>query len=146
MTRQPETEAHLEALYPIGETAPERVTTRRGRPLAQLTLENLQAGQVVHGDLGITAEGLRHQAAVARSAGRPCLARNFERGAELVAAPDELILEVYELLRPGRAKEPGELTRMAMRLRREHGAERVAALVEEAAEVYRRRGLFRSRF
>ena len=146
MTRGPDTGADPDALYPVGEKVPERVTTRRGRPLSQLTLENLEAAQVDHGDLGITAEGLRHQARVARAAGRPCLARNFERGAELVGVPDDLILEVYELLRPGRAKEPAELARMAFRLRREHGAERIAALVEEAAEVYQRRGLFRSRY
>lgn len=146
MTRRPDTGVDPDALYPVGETAPERVTTRRGRPLSQLTLENLEAAQVDHGDLGITAEGLRHQAGVARAAGRPCLARNFERGAELAGVPDDLILEVYELLRPGRAKEPAELARMAIRLRREHGAERIAALVEEAAEVYQRRGLFRSRY
>jgi propanediol dehydratase small subunit len=35
---------------------------------------------------------------------------------------------------------------MARRLRRDYDAERIAGLIEEAAEVYERRGLFKKRF
>ena len=86
------------------------------------------------------------QAEVARLAGRETLARNFERGAELVDAPDDLILAVYELLRPGRAASQNELFEMARRLRDDNGAERIADLIDEAAKIYERRGLFRKRF
>ena len=74
------------------------------------------------------------------------MARSLERGAEPVAVPDTLVLEVYERLRPGRAKDAVALTGMAGRLRHDHGAEKLAALIDEATEVYDRRGLFRDRF
>jgi propanediol dehydratase small subunit len=89
---------------------------------------------------------LRLQAQVAREAGRPKLAENFERAAEMVAIPAEAIFEIYEKLRPGRARDAGELQAIASRLRIEHGAERLAVLIEEAAGVYEARGLFGVRF
>ena len=55
-------------------------------------------------------------------------------------------MEVYELLRPGRARKRADLEAAASRLRQEFGAERMAAFVEEAAEVYDRRGLFTFRY
>lgn len=132
--------------YPIGRHWPERLTTPTGRPLAELTAETIAAGRTGRADVGITPEALRLQAAVARSVGRHRLADNFERGAELVSVPEEVLLSTYELLRPGRAKARKELEQAAAELRVRYGAERVARLVEEAAEVYERRGLFRRRF
>ena len=94
-------------------------------------------------DLRIDAGALRQQAAIARAAGRPTLARNLERGADLVAVPQDVIMRVYDLLRPGRARLEG---RAARRRRascaRTTAPATVAAFVEEAAEVYERRGLF----
>jgi propanediol dehydratase small subunit len=43
---------------------------------------------------------LRLQAGIARDAGRDRLALNFERAADLVAVPQDLILKTYEMLRP----------------------------------------------
>jgi propanediol dehydratase small subunit len=63
-----------------------------------------------------------------------------------VTVPDGLLIEVYELLRPGRAKDAQVMRDMAGRLRRDFAAERIADLIEEAAEVYGRRGLFKKRF
>lgn len=132
----------LDALYPVGEKQPERVRTRHGHPLEDLTLDNLLAGHVTASDFGITAEGLRLQAAIAQQAGRPHLARNLRRGAELVEIPDDVLLEVYEQLRPGRARGAADLRATADRLRRTYGAEETARLIEEAAAVYERRGIF----
>jgi propanediol dehydratase small subunit len=53
---------------------------------------------------------------------------------------------MYELLRPGRAPDKSRLMAAAQRLREEFGAERLAAFLEEAADVYDRRGLFRFRY
>ena len=136
----------LDALYPVGEKRAEAVRTRSGRPIADITLAAVVGGRLGIVDIGISAEGLKVQAEVARLAGRETLARNFERGAELVDAPDDLILAVYELLRPGRAASQNELFEMARRLRDDNGAERIADLIDEAAEIYERRGLFRKRF
>jgi propanediol dehydratase small subunit len=136
----------LNAIYPVGEKQPERVWTRNGRPLRDLTLDNLLAGGVTASDFGITAEGLRLQAAIAEQAGRSNLAQNLRRGAELVEIPDNMLLEIYELLRPGRAQSVDELRATANQLRDAYGAEETAALLEEAAEVYERRGIFQRRF
>lgn len=136
----------LSDLYPVGEKQPQRLRTPGGQPFDALTLENLLAGRIAAGEFAITAETLRLQAEVARAAGRTKLADNFERAAELVSVPQDLILQTYELLRPGRAKAKDELLAAAARLRRDFAAERIAAFIEEAAAVYERRGLFRRRY
>jgi propanediol dehydratase small subunit len=97
-------------------------------------------------DLRITPEALLAQAEIARDAGRPTLAENFERAAELVNVPQDVIMQVYELLRPGRAKTKQQLLDAARMLREEHAASRMAAFVEEAAATYDERGLFTFRF
>jgi propanediol dehydratase small subunit len=94
----------------------------------------------------ITPDALRQQAEIARAAGRPTLARNFERAAELVDVPQDVILRIYELLRPGRAKGKADLLEAAQLLRGTYKAEGMARFVEEAAAVYERRGLFSKRF
>jgi propanediol dehydratase small subunit len=137
--------AKLDAIYPVGEKQPERVRTRRGGTLAALTLANLLAGKVTASDFGITADGLRLQAEIAELAGRPNLAQNLRRGAELVEIPDDVLLEIYERLRPGRARSADDLRAMADHLRRTYGAEETARLVEEAAAVYEQRGIFNRR-
>ena len=132
----------LDAIYPVGEKQPGRVRTRSGRALADLTLDNLLANDVTASDFGITAEGLRPQAGIAEQSGRPNLAQNLRRGAELVDMPDDVILEIYEQLRPGRTHNAGELRATAERVRRTYGAEQTALLIEEAAAAYERRGVF----
>ena len=136
----------LDAIYPVGEKQPERVRTRKGQPLRDLTLDNLLAGGLSASDFGITAEGLRLQAAIAKRAGRPNLAQNLRRGAELVEIPDKVLLDVYELLRPGRAQSADELRAAAQRLRENYEANETASLLDEAALVYERRGIFQRRF
>ncbi len=132
--------------YPVGEKQPDRVRTRTGRPLSALNLDELLAGRIDASEFRITPQVLRLQAKIAAAAGRPNLAENLRRGAELVEVPSDMLIELYELLRPGRATGAGELRNAAARLRRDYAAERTAALIEEAAEVYERRGLFRRRF
>ncbi len=132
--------------YPLAERRPDLVKSARGQPLDALTLDALEAGRIGMEDLRITPEALRQQAAIARDAGRATLAQNFERAAELVAVPQELIMQAYELLRPGRAKDKAQLLAMAARLRDDYGAATMAGFLEEAAEVYEKRGLFTYRF
>ncbi|HXQ35848.1 MAG TPA: diol dehydratase small subunit [Anaerolineales bacterium] len=136
----------LDEIYPVGEKQPDRVRTRHGHSLGDLTLDNLLAGNVTASDLAITAKGLRLQAAIAEQAGRPNLAQNLRRGAELVEIPDTLLLEVYELLRPGRAQSANELQAAATQIREVYGAKETASLLEEAALVYERRGIFQRRY
>ena len=137
---------NLDAIYPVGEKQPDRLRTRNGHPLRDLTLDNLLAGNVAASDFGSTAQGLQLQAEVAEQAGRPNLAQNLRRGAELVEIPDNVLLDVYELLRPGRAKSAADLRAAANQLRNTYGAKETASLLEEAALAYERRGVFQRRF
>jgi propanediol dehydratase small subunit len=132
--------------YPLAENRPELIRGRRGKGLDDITLQELVAGEVDMEDLRITPEALKLQAEIAGAAGRPTLAANFERGAELVAVPQDFLMHVYGLLRPGRARDKQSLLAAAKTLRETYGASRVADFVEEAAEVYERRGLFTYRF
>jgi len=132
--------------YPLAETRPEQVKGKRGKTLAEITLDAVIEGGVTMEDLRITPQALHNQAQIARAAGRPTLAQNFERGAELVDVPQEFIMTVYELLRPGRARSKSDLLEMAKSMRSSYRAERIAAFIEEAADVYEARGLFTKRY
>jgi len=133
-------------LYPVSEKAQDRATSASGLPLDRLTLEEVVAGRISAGDIRISAEALRLQADIARAAGRDRLALNLERAAELVSVPQDIILETYEMLRPGRVTDPSLLSARAEMLRRDYGAHAVAALIDEAVAVYARRNLFRRRY
>lgn len=132
--------------YPIMDTAADRLTTATGKRLSDLTLEKVMAGEVTAADFSITREALLLQADVARQASRRALAENFERASELVGVPSEIIFEIYELLRPGRAASADVLKERARHMRTNYGATRIAAFLEEAAAAYERRSLFRRRY
>jgi propanediol dehydratase small subunit len=132
--------------YPLAEKRPELIHGHGGKKLEDITLDRLVAGEVTLDDLRITPSALKLQAEIAEAANRPRLGANFERAAELVDVPQDFVMEVYELLRPGRARSKGPLIEAAKKLRETYGATRMAAFVEEAAEVYERRGLFTYRF
>ncbi len=132
--------------YPLAEHHPDKIKGKRGKALADVTLDELLSGKVTIEDLRITPAALEAQAQVARSAGRPRLADNFLRAADLVEVPQDFIMEVYELLRPGRARDKAQLFAAAAAMRDTHKAPRIAAFIEEAAEVYEKRGLFSKRF
>lgn len=107
-----------------------------------MTLDALRDGRITGDELRATPETLRRQSDVARAAGRPALAANLARAAELASIPDDVILEVYTALRPHRST-ADELARWAGRLEDEHGAPLTAAFVADAAVVYAERGLLR---
>lgn len=132
--------------YPLAEKHANKVKGARGKSLAEITLDAVLDGSVTIEDLRITPSALQAQADVARSAGRPRLADNFLRAADLVAVPQDIIMRAYELLRPGRAKSKADLQAMAKTMRDIHKAERIAGFIEEAADVYEARGLFTKRY
>ena len=90
----------------------------------------------------ISAATLKYQAAKARDAGFVQLSHNFLRAAELTVVPDNEILAIYELLRPGRSTH-AELCTTADQLELIYGAPETAAFVRDAAAEYLRRNLFR---
>ncbi len=132
--------------YPLAENRPDLVRGQRGKSLDGLNLEALTSGDVVLEDLRITGRALEMQAEIARTGNRPKLADNFERASELVEIPQDYLMEIYELLRPGRAPDKTALLEVAGNLRATYNATRMAEFIEEAADVYDARDLFASRF
>ena len=65
---------------------------------------------------------------------------NDLRAAELVDVPDDVILKMYDKLRPNRSTKL-ELVMMAKELVEKYNAKNCARLVMEAAEVYEKRGI-----
>ena len=140
------TEKLTVADYPLAERRTDLVSGARGKSLDDLTLAALANGDAEMEDLRITPNALHQQAAIARAAGRAALAANFDRAAELANIPQDVIMSYYELLRPGRTREKQTLCDAAQRLRSEFKAPLMAAFIEEAAEVYERRGLYKFRY
>ena len=93
-------------------------------------------------DLQISAATLRAQAAVAQEAGFTQLAENLTRAAELTAVPNEELLRMYEIMRPGRSTYE-QLQEMASTLETRYAAVTTADMVREAAAVYRQRNLLK---
>lgn len=109
--------------------------------MSDITVENAVDGKLGLSDLRMAPEALAHQAAVAEQGGNPQLAENFLRAAELATIDDEDVMALYEALRPHRSTaEELEQLRTSLISR---GAPRCAALVEQAAAAYARRGLLR---
>jgi propanediol dehydratase small subunit len=125
--------------YPLGQHRPDLIRTPSGLGLDEVTLDALRDGSLTWEDLRATPETLRLQSQVALAAGRPALAQNLLRAAELATLPADTVLDVYTALRPHRSSAE-ELAAWALRLE-ELDAPSCAAFVREAAEVYARRGL-----
>jgi propanediol dehydratase small subunit len=125
--------------YPLG-ARPDLVSTPGGHALDEVTLDAVREGRIGAEELRATPETLRRQSAIALAAGRPQLADNLARAAELANVPPETILEIYTALRPHRSS-VDDLDAWAERLEQEWAAPLTAAFVREARDVYERRGL-----
>ena len=117
--------------------------TQTGRSLGELTLQAVLDGSVRPEDFRISEETLRRQADRAEAAGYAELAETLRRAAELTHVSNDEVMTIYETLRPGRTSYE-ELISLAERLETELKAPRNAALVREAAEVYKDRGIIRT--
>lgn len=132
--------------YPLAEKHAGDIKGARGLSLEEISMSAVLSGRVAMEDLRITPDALINQAEIANAAGRAALADNFRRASELATVPQDIIMQTYELLRPGRVRDKQVLLDAASRLRSAYSAERMAAFVEEAAAVYERRGLFTYRY
>ena len=132
--------------YPLSENAAESVRAKSGRALSEITLEALERGDLVLDDISIAPETLHLQAAIARECRHETMAHAFDRAAEMVAIPHDVLLECYEILRPGRARRPDDIHALSKRIREDFGAVRTADFMDEAAEAYVRRGMFVFRY
>lgn len=128
--------------YPLAGKRPELLKTPTGKTLKNITLKAVLNGEITAQDVRIAPETLELQAQIAESVGRLAFARNLRRAAELIAIPDERILEIYNALRPYRSTK-GELLAIADELANKYNARINSAFVKEAAEVYESRNRLR---
>lgn len=133
---------NAKADYPLQSKRPELLKTPTGKKLEEITLQGVLSGEVTPQDVRIAPETLELQAQVAESVGREAFARNLRRAAELIAVPDDRILEIYNAMRPYRSTKD-ELLAIADELDHKFNAKINANFVREAAEVYEARGRLR---
>ncbi len=129
-------------LYPLIEKYPELIKSRTGKKLSDVTMENIINGNLGINDISISRDTLMLQAKVALQDGKPQLAENFVRAAELIDVPDDEILKMYNSLRPYRSTEE-ELKEIARKLEEEYNAPICAAFVKETLAVYKKRNILR---
>lgn len=127
------------ANYPLGEKMADKIYSPTGKKLADMNLNQILDGQLTAEDMRIAPETLEMQAQVAESVGRDAFAGNLRRAAELIAVPDDRVLEIYNALRPYRSTKQ-ELYAIADELENMYNCKINAGLVREAADVYEKRG------
>lgn len=126
--------------YPLGAHEADNITSKTGKKLSQITLDEIKKGNIHPDDIKISKEMLAKQGEVAKQNDNPAMAANFQRASELVDVPDDVILKMYNKLRPNRSTKL-ELVQMAQELLDKYGAANCAKLVLEAAEIYEKRGI-----
>ncbi len=125
--------------FPLSRKRTDLVRSATGMSLDDIPLEKATSGQLSFDDVKIRPETLEYQAQIAESAGRPHLARNLRRAAEMTRIPDGRVLEIYNALRPYRSTKQ-ELLDIANELETKYQAQICAGLVREAVKVYEKRG------
>jgi propanediol dehydratase small subunit len=129
-------------LYPLIEKHPELIKSKTGKSLADITLESVTNDMLTIDDLSISKETLILQAKVAIDNGREQLAENFVRASELINVPDDVILKIYNQLRPYRATKE-ELLATADVLEKTYQAPICANFIRETLAVYETRDILR---
>lgn len=125
--------------YPLSQKRPDLVKSATGLAFNEITLDKVVEGKLGFDDVRIRPETLEYQAQIAESSGRPHIATNLRRAAELTRIPDDRVLEIYVALRPYRSTKQ-ELMGIAEELESKYSAKVCAKFVREAAEVYEKRG------
>ena len=126
--------------YPLGVYEKDKISSKTGKRLEDITLSEVMKNRVSSEDIKISKETLNAQGQIAKEAGNDPMEKNFARAAELVDVPDDVILKMYDKLRPNRSSKE-ELVSMAKELSERYNAQNCARLVLEAAEVYEKRGV-----
>ena len=124
--------------YPLSKNKPNLIKSSTGKSLSDFTVENIMNGSITPEDIRIAPKTLEMQAQIAESDGRKSFAQNLRRAAELIAVPDERILEIYDKLRPYRSTK-NELLEIANELETKYNAKINAELVREAVVLYEKR-------
>jgi propanediol dehydratase small subunit len=140
-TGSPSSAGQLDAKkdYPLAIKRPDLVKSATGLGLKDITLEKVVEGKLSFDDIKIHPDTLEYQAQIAISAGRPQIASNLRRAAELTKIPDARVLEIYNALRPYRSTKQ-QLLDIASELESKYQSKLCAAFVREAVVVYEKRG------
>ena len=88
----------------------DQIKTPTGKDFTSLSYEKVINGELSADDMRIAPETLEMQAQVAESVHREAFAGNLRRAAELIAVPDDRLLEIYNALRPYRSTKQELLT------------------------------------
>ena len=67
--------------YPLGQNEADSITSKTGKKLSQITLEEVKKGNVQADDIKISKEMIHRQGQVEREADNHAMAGNFERAA-----------------------------------------------------------------
>jgi propanediol dehydratase small subunit len=126
--------------YPLPK---DEVRTHTGKKLDSINMKSVLDGTVKPEDIKISKKTLEMQGEIAYNSGRKQLQQNFNRASELIDVEDELILEIYDKLRPNRATKE-ELLDYANTLESKYLAVKCADFIRDAVKVYERRGILRS--
>ena len=126
--------------YPLGKYEKHVITSKTGKRLDDINLDEVLKNHISPEDIKISQETLHEQGQIAKANGNDSMEKNFERAAELVNVPDDVILKMYDKLRPDRSTKL-ELVLMAKELLDNYQAKHCAKLVMEAVEVYEKRGI-----
>ena len=126
--------------YPLGKYEKHVIASKTGKRLDDINLDEVLKNHISPEDIKISQETLHEQGQIAKANGNNSMEKNFERAAELVNVPDDVILKMYDKLRPNRSTKL-ELVLMAKELLDNYQAKHCAKLVMEAVEVYEKRGI-----
>ncbi len=121
--------------FPLYKKHPDLVKSPTGKPLKEITFQDIVDGKIDSKDLRISPATLRMQGKIAAEAGRSQIQKNFQRAAELTGVPDDRVLEMYGALRPYRSSKQ-DLLNIADELQSKYNAPICANWFREAAANY----------
>jgi len=121
--------------FPLFKNHPDLVKAPSGKPLKDITFQDIVDGKVDSKELRIAPSTLRMQGKIAAGAGRSQIQNNFRRAAELTGVPDDRLLEMYGALRPYRSTKQ-DLLDIADELENKYNAPICSNWFKEAATNY----------
>ncbi|MFC6290754.1 diol dehydratase small subunit [Levilactobacillus angrenensis] len=121
--------------FPLFKKHPDLVKSPSGKPLKEISFQDIVDGKVDSKELRIAPSTLRMQGKIASEAGRSQIQNNFQRAAELTVVPDDRLLEMYGALRPYRSSKQ-DLLDIADELENKYHAPICSNWFKEAATNY----------
>lgn len=124
--------------YPLFDEHPEVIKAYSGKKINDINMDNLLKGELSSDDARIHKDILLIQSEIANSAGQTQVAQNLKRAAELTVVPDDLILHIYDLIRPYHGSYD-EIVEAASILRNKYDATINSEFLLEAASILKDR-------